>query len=267
MINFCKLHGFGNDYIVVEAEQLNDVSTVHELAKLMCHRNLGVGSDGIALLEKLDGIAADYNCRIINPDGSEAGFSGNGTRCAVAYLHYKNLWNAESLRLKTSSGLKNYQLLERHENTFWFNAEIGKPSAITNYDLRINNCELKINSIDVGNPVAVILVENFDLDWRKIGNEIESHSTFPNKTNAVFVKVTDLQNIEIRIWERGAGETSSSGTCSTAAAIVHLNNANLRGKVNVHAEGGMTEIEWRNDDEMLIKGRADLVCEGEFFTK
>jgi diaminopimelate epimerase len=265
MINFCKLHGFGNDYIVIEAQQPDDVSGVHNLAKAICHRNLGVGSDGIALLEKLDGVAADYNCRIINPDGSEAGFSGNGTRCAVAYLHYKNLWNGENLRLQTSSGLKNYQLLERSENTFWFNAEIGKPSAVENHELRIDNHELKINSIDVGNPVAVILVENFDLDWREIGKQIESHEMFPSKTNVVFVKVTDLQNIEIRIWERGAGETSSSGTCSAAAAVVHLFHSKNRGKVNVHAEGGITEIEWRNDDEMLIKGRADFVCEGKFY--
>jgi diaminopimelate epimerase len=267
MIKFCKLHGFGNDYIVIEAEYLNDVSTVHELAKTICHRNLGVGSDGIALLEKLDGVSADYNCRIINPDGSEASFSGNGTRCAVAYLHHKNLWNAENLRLQTSSGLKNYQLLKRDGTTFWFNAEIGKPSAIEVLKLTINNSQFTINSVDVGNPVAVILVESFDLDWREIGKQIESHEKFLNKTNVVFVKVTDLQNIEIRIWERGAGETSSSGTCSTAAAIVHLFYAKSRGLVHVHAEGGTTEIEWRDNDKMLIKGRADLVCEGEYFNE
>jgi diaminopimelate epimerase len=255
MIKFCKLHGFGNDYIVVEANHLSDISTVHQLAKVMCHRNLGVGSDGIALLEKLDGVSADYNCRIINPDGSEAGF----------YLHYKNLWNSENLRLQTSSGLKNYQLLERSGITFWFNAEIGKPSAIEVHKLTINNSQFTINSIDVGNPVAVILVETFDLDWREIGRQIESHVIFPNKTNVVFVKVTDLQNIEIRIWERGAGETSSSGTCSTAAAIVHLFEVKTRGLVHVHAEGGTTEIKWGDDDKMLIKGRADLVCEGEYF--
>lgn len=265
MIKFCKLHGFGNDYIVVEAEHLNDISNVSKLAETMCHRNLGVGSDGIALLEKLNSLSADYNCRIINPDGSEAGFSGNGTRCAVAYLHYKNLWNAENLRLQTSSGLKNYQLLERDGITFWFNAEIGKPSEITNYALRISNQDFQINAIDVGNPVAVILVDNFDFDWRNVGRQLESHEKFPNKTNVVFVKVADLQNIEIRIWERGAGETSSSGTCSTAAAIVHLFYAKTRGLVHVHAEGGTTEIEWREDGNMLIKGRADLVCEGDYF--
>jgi diaminopimelate epimerase len=143
--------------------------------------------------------------------------------------------------------------------------KIGKPSAITNYELTINNSQFTINAVDVGNPVAVILVENFDFEWREIGKQIESHEKFPNRTNVVFVKVTDLQNIEIRIWERGAGETSSSGTCSAAAAIVHLFHSKIRGKVNVHAEGGTTETEWRDDDEMLIKGRADLVCEGKYY--
>jgi diaminopimelate epimerase len=260
MINFCKLHGFGNDYIVLEAEHLTAGLSVHKLAESICRRTLGVGSDGIAILEKLDETSADYNCRIINPDGSEAGFSGNGTRCAVAYLYYKNLWNAEELRLQTSSGLKTYRLLERNATTFWFNAEIGKPSEITNHRL----FDLQVSAIDVGNPVAVITVENFDFDWREIGGKIESHEIFPNKTNVVFVKVTDLQNIEIRIWERGAGETSSSGTCSTAAAIVRLFQTKTRGMVSVLAEGGTTEIEWRSDDEMLIKGRADLICEGEY---
>ncbi len=260
MINFCKLHGFGNDYIVLEAKHLTAVSSVCKLAESICRRNSGVGSDGIAILEKLDETSADYSCRIINPDGSEAGFSGNGTRCAVAYLYYKNLWNAEELRLQTSSGLKTYRLLERSATTFWFNAEIGKPSEITSCEL----FDFQVISIDVGNPVAVIMVENFDFDWREIGRKIESHEVFPNKTNVVFVKVTDSQNIEIRIWERGAGETSSSGTCSTAAAVAQLFYAKSRGAVKVRAEGGTTEIEWRNDDKMLIKGRADVICEGEY---
>ncbi len=266
MIKFSKFHGFGNDYVVIEAEQLSEVVDLAEFTKLFCHRNLGVGSDGIAILEKLKNSNADFSCRIINPDGSEAGFSGNGTRCAVAYAYFKGLWNAENLRLQTKSGIKNYRLVEKmSDGHYWFDAEIGKPSGIENYELRLTNYDLLIDSLNVGNPVAVIFVEAFDqFDWRLIGKEIESHEKFPDRTNVVFVKVIDSENIKIRIWERGAGETSSSGTCSTAAAIARLAKGNLRGKIHVHTEGGTTDITWRDDGEMLILGRADFVFDGKY---
>jgi diaminopimelate epimerase len=281
-ISFCKFHGFGNDYIVFAAEELKDVSSLSDFAVRVCRRHTGIGGDGIAVLEKLSGDeAADYECRIINPDGSEAGFSGNGTRCAVAYLHYKNLWRERNLRLQTVSGLKNYELLKREGGgeTFWFRAELGKPKLasdeipfladekferITDYELRLANGVLSITALNVGNPVAVVFVDDFDeLDWRAIGKETEVHPQFPARANVVFVKTNDMENIEIRIWERGAGETSSSGTCSIAAAVAHLLRENLRGTVQVHATGGTTEAVWREDDEMLITGRADLAFCGE----
>ena len=267
-ISFGKFHGFGNDYIVFEAQDLErTVSSVESFARTVCRRNTGIGGDGIAVLERLEN-GADYSCRIVNPDGSEAGFSGNGTRCAVAYLYYNNLWQEENLRLETRSGVKNYQLLRREKNTFWFRAELGKPSAITNYELQIMNYEepLPVAALDVGNPVAAIFTRDFDrLDWRAIGREIETHEQFPERTNVVFVKVIDRTNIEIRIWERGAGETSSSGTCSIAAAVASVFAGKTERKVFAHAEGGTTETVWREDDEMLITGRADLSFCGEFY--
>jgi diaminopimelate epimerase len=262
-INFCKFHGFDNDYIVIEADELADVADIGAFTQKISHRNTGAGSDGIAVIGKSEN--ADYFCRIINPDGSEAGFSGNGTRCAVAYLYYKNQYTAKNLRLETKSGIKNYEFLRREENTFWFLAELGTPRAITNYELRITNEVLKTITLDVGNPVCVIFVEDFDeLDWRKIGAEIESHSHFPERTNVVFVKIIDRQNIEIRIWERGAGETSSSGTCSIAAAVASAFAGKTNREVAVHAVGGTTDAVWREDDEMLITGRADLSYCGEW---
>lgn len=278
--NFCKFHGFGNDYIVLETEELRGVSSAHDFAVRMCSRNTGVGSDGIAVLEKLAGEAADYSCRIINPDGSEAGFSGNGTRCAVAYLYYKKLWDAPTLKLQTISGLKNYELLKSEDLTYWFRAELGKPKfapaeipfdsegeSVVDYEIQLADCTLPISVLNVGNPVAAIFVDDFNFDWREIGREIEIHPQFPDRTNVVFIKTTGLQSIEIRIWERGAGETSSSGTCSIAAAVAHLARGNMRGTVQVHAEGGTTEAVWREeDDEMLITGRADLAFCGEYFT-
>ena len=280
MIKFCKFHGFGNDYIVFEAEELKNISTTRQdFAAKVCHRSLSIGGDGIAVLEKLDGIEADYDCQIINPDGSIAGFSGNGTRCAVSYLYYKGLWNAECLKLKTLSGIKKYQLLKREDDTFWFLAELGKPkfasdeipylsaeilNPVINQKLTLKSQEITFTALNVGNPVAVSFVEDFEaFDWRAVGREIEAHPKFPEKTNVVFVKIIDDANIEIRIWERAAGETSSSGTCSIAAAVGHLLHKSLRGKVSVHAVGGTTEAVWREDGEMMITGRADLAFCGE----
>ena len=265
-IKFGKFHGFGNDYIVVEADD-SAAENIGELTKRMCERHTGIGGDGIAVLGELDGTEADFSCRIINPDGGEAGFSGNGTRCAVAYLYHKNLWTRENLRLKMASGIKNYRLLSRENKTFWFRAEIGTPSGMANFDLRTANGEtISIVELNVGNPVAAIFTDDFEaIDWRKIGAEIESHAHFPDRTNVVFVKINDRENIEIRIWERGAGETSSSGTCSIAAAVACVFTGKAAREISVHAVGGTTETVWREDGEMLLTGRADAVCDGEFF--
>jgi len=269
-IYFCKFHGFGNDYIVFEAKDLMGVFSIEDFARKVCHRNYGIGGDGIAVLEKSENKTADYSCRIINPDGSEAGFSGNGTRCAVAYLHYKSIWQESRLKLQTKSGVKTYDLLERTDSTFWFRAELGKPKfpTMANYELRITNYEkkLQITELNVGNPVAVVFVKDFDeMNWRAVGKEIETHRQFPEKTNVVFVKNIDRENVEIRIWERAAGETSSSGTCSIAAAVASALTGKTERKVSVHAEGGTTKAFWREDDEMLITGRADLAFCGEFY--
>ncbi len=280
MIKFSKFHGFGNDYVVIEAEQLQAVPDISEFTKRFCHRTLGVGSDGIAILEKLDQTDADFSCRIINPDGSEAGFSGNGTRCAVAYAYFKGLWSGENLRLRMNTGVKNYRLVETiSAGHYWFDAEIGKPKfssdeipfasiekleSVINQPLTIDNQQFTVSCVNVGNPVACVFLDNFDFDWREVGRKMEVHEKFPARANIVFVKILDRKNIELKIWERGAGETSASGTCSSGAAILTAFRGETERKVSVHTTGGITEITWRDDDEMLILGRADFVFSGEW---
>ena len=279
-IPFCKFHGFGNDYIVIERDAIPNDLPLDALAKAICHRNTGAGSDGIAVLEKRDGTNADYFCEIVNPDGSTAGFSGNGTRCAVAYLHYKGLWTEPRLRLETRSGVKVYDLIERKGvGEFWFEAEIGKPKfasetipvatevrreAVVNEPIEIEGRQYAFSAINVGNPVACIFVDNFDLEWRRLGRQMELHEMFPERANIVFVKVEDRENIEIRIWERGAGETSASGTCSSGAAVLCSLMLKTGRKVSVKSEGGTTDVVWRDDDEIVITGRADLAFCGEW---
>lgn len=279
-IAFTKFHGFGNDYIVIEREAIPGAVELNDLAVTICHRHTGAGSDGIAVVEKRDGTVADYFCEIINPDGSTAGFSGNGTRCAVAYLYYKDLWREPRLRLETRSGIKNYQLIERKgDGEFWFEAEIGKPrfaseeipvltetrrDAVVNEPIAVDGRHYAFSGVNIGNPVACIFVENFDFDWRSLGKILETHRKFPERANIVFLKIVDRENIEIRIWERGAGETTASGTCSSGAAVLSTFMLKTDRKVNVHSEGGTTEVLWREDDEIVIKGRADLAYSGEW---
>ena len=278
MLPFSKFHGFGNDYIVIEKANTRDGTDLSALAKAICHRHTGAGADGIAVLEELRGEDADYFCEIVNPDGSIAGFSGNGTRCAVAYLHYHYLYTNENLRLRTRSGVKNYRLIDDDPiGTYWFEAEIGKPKfasseipvvtsepqlSVIDFTIEVYEKTFEMSCVNVGNPVAVTFVEDFDFDWRLYGNALEVHPAFPEKANIVFIRVVDRENIEIKIWERAAGETSSSGTCSTGAAVLSAFTGRTGREVSVHAEGGMTKVVWRDDDEMIITGRADLSYSG-----
>jgi diaminopimelate epimerase len=219
---------------------------------------------------------------IFNPDGSEAAFSGNGTRCAVALLYYQKIWTNEDLRLLTKSGIKNYHLSKiESPGHYWFEAELGNPkfdsesipmffaqsrNSVIDYPLEIEGASVHLTAVNVGNPVACVFVNDFDeLDWRKIGQAIETRSIFPEHTNVVFIKIFDRDNIELRIWERGAGETLASGTCATAAAIAAAFTGKTERKVTVCSQGGEMTVEWReSDDQMLLTGRADLVFCGEW---
>jgi diaminopimelate epimerase len=281
-IDFCKFHGFGNDYIVIEEEALAAGVDLAALAVAMCDRNTGVGSDGIALIGRSKTKDADFECRIINPDGSEAGFSGNGTRCAVAYLYFKGIWQKETLGLHTKSGVKNYTFLGRDGNVFRYLAELGSPKfraseipfvadskgsdlkEVVEHPLSIGVRNLKVTCLNVGNPVCAIFVDDFDFDWRRVGKNLEIHSQFPERTNVVFVKILDRETIEIRIWERGAGETSSSGTCSIAAAVASARTGKTDREVSVVAPGGTTKAIWRESGEMLIEGTSELAFCGRW---
>ena len=279
-IPFCKFHGFGNDYIVIERDHLHEETLLSELGTQICARHKGAGADGIAVLERAGDSEADYFCEIINPDGSTAGFSGNGTRCAVAYLHHKQIWSDPHLRLRTRSGVKNFQLIDKMDSgQYWFEAEIGKPlfasesvpfvcpeplNAVVNATLSVNGVEYRISAVNIGNPVACVFVDDLDFDWRTPGRLMETHEKFPERANIVFVKVVDSENIEIRIWERGAGETTASGTCSSAAAVLSAFLLKTGRKVRVHSEGGVTDVLWRSDGEIVLTGRADFVYCGEW---
>lgn len=279
-----KFQAFGNDYIVFEAPALCEVPSLNNFAVSVCTAHYGAGADGIAIVEKVSDEEADFDVRIFNPDGSEAGLSGNGTRCAAAYLYRENLWKEDEVRLRTSARTTLYRLREAERSgRFLFDSELGRPSfdaasvpvnldsgtePITDFPLRLaSGEELRATILSVGNPHCAIFVEDFaGVDWRRIGATIERHTLFPERTNVEFIRVLDGSNIELRIWERGVGETRSSGTCASAAAIACAINNRCGRKVNAITPGGTLRVEWREaDDVIVLRGRADIVYEGIWF--
>lgn len=280
-IKFTKFQGFGNDYIIFENWRLGEIGSFSDFARAVCNRHYGAGADGIVIVEADEGGEADFRLRIFNADGSEAGLSGNGTRCAAAYLHFKELWYVDELRLSTKSGVKLYRLVQAiAPGHYWFESELGEPrfdppsipflvgeslEKVIDYPVKVNGLTLNITALQMGNPNCAVFVDDFAaLDWRVVGKHLENHERFPDRTNVEFVKVIDPRTIELRLWERGVGETLSSGTCACAAVIASALKGLTDRRVKVIMEGGETEIEWRQDNEVVLTGRADVVYDGEW---
>ena len=280
-IEFTKFHGYGNDYIVIEAAQLADVANLGKFAQQICNRHYGAGADGIALVSRSEDEDADFLVHIFNPDGSEAGLSGNGTRCAAAYLYYQKLWTAVELRLNTRSGVKPYFLrAETGSGQYVFASELGQPKLdsasvplltekpleqVVDYPLMVNGDTFAITALQMGNPNCCIFVDDFAaLDWRSVGRAIETHRQFPDRSNVTFIRVLSRQEIELRIWERGVGETTASGTCSCAAAVASMVNGKTERQVTALTPGGQVKIHWREDNEVVITGSAAVVYRGEW---
>jgi diaminopimelate epimerase len=279
--HFTKFHGLGNDYIVLESNELNGIKDPGEFAKRICNRHYGAGSDGIAIVGEPATSKADFNVRIFNPDGSEAGLSGNGTRCAAAYLYYRGLWSADELVLSTRTGLKRYfPLAVDPAGKYIFESELGQPKfdplsipmkvdtpveKVIGYKLPVEGEKIPVTAMQMGNPICCIFVDDFDaLIWRRLGKIIENHPQFPDRTNVVFVRVLNQKVIELRIWERGVGETSASGTCSCGAAVAAMVNEKVDREVRVLMEGGEVKIHWRDDNEVVITGSAEVVYSAEW---
>jgi diaminopimelate epimerase len=284
---FIKFHGFGNDYIVIEAKDLalagiSATAELGEFARRICNHHYGAGGDGIAVVSSSEVQGTDFHVRIFNPDSSEASLSGNGTRCAAAYLYYKQLWSAAELRLSTRAGIKLYTIREQTDaGHYLFDSELGQPKFDSNsipmtareplgkvidYELEVEGESFPVTALQMGNPNCCIFVDDFDtLEWRRIGKAIETHKQFPERTNVIFVRVVDRKTMELRIWERGVGETEASGTCSCAAAVAAMIKGKTERLVDVLMPGGRAKINWREGDgEVVITGTAEVIYEGDW---
>lgn len=271
-MNFWKYHALGNDYLVLDPKELAAPLTTEQV-KLICHRNFGVGSDGI-LLGPLDGTKAKIGLRIYNPDGSEAEKSGNGLRIFSRYLWDRKIVGNEEFAIETPGGLVKSTVFDSGRMV---RVEMGKVSfssetiPVTGAKREVINEQIEVGgrtftycAATVGNPHCVLPMAEISADLAKqYGPLLEVHPSFPNRTNVQFLKVLDRANIQIEIWERGAGYTLASGSSSSAAASVAHKLGLCDRSITVHMPGGKLAIEIGNDFDILMTGPVTRVSEGK----
>ena len=277
-MKFTKMQGCGNDYVYINCFE-EKIENPNELAIKMSNRNFGVGSDGLILV--MPSNVADCKMRMFNSDGSESEMCGNGIRCVGKFVHDKNIVKKDTITVETLAGIKTLQFF-KDENDLVLDVKVnmGQPifnpeqiPVISNEDI-VKNLKLKaldkefiFTCVSMGNPHAITFVDdvdNFDLD--KYGSILESDAAFPKRANIEFVEIIDENNLKMRVFERGSGETFAcgTGTCATVVASF-LNNKCNRENVNVKLLGGTLNISWNKDDNnVYMTGPARFVFEGDW---
>lgn len=256
-IPFAKASACGNDFLVIDISYAGD--NIAERTRNLCDRHNGVGADGVEWL--VPSTVADIEARLINADGSEAEVSGNGTRCVAACIAEHG--GAKRIRIQTGAGIKTCELTQHHGTTFEFKTAMGTAEVLGELTVQTEHAVTRGLRVWTGNPQFIILVDEFPIGWQALADAIARTSHFPQGTNIEFVKVVDRHDLDIRIYERGAGETLSSGTgsCASAVAAIHLGKCDS--PVRVSTPGGAQTVEWK--DEITLMGPATIVCTGQYF--
>ena len=277
MIKFTKMHGLGNDYVYIDAIN-QKIENESSLAKFVSNRHFGIGSDGLILICKSE--VADFKMRMFNSDGSEAEMCGNGIRCVGKFVYDKDLTNKTTVKIETLAGIKTLILNTKDGKVETARVDMGEPileaekipvisteKPVKNLELEAENKKFKFTCVSMGNPHAITIVENTkEFEVEKYGKVLEVDKAFPKKANIEFAQIVDRQNINMRVWERGAGETLACGTgaCATAVAC-NLNGLTDR-KVNIELLGGTLNIEWNEtDNHVYMTGPAVTVFDGELY--
>jgi len=265
VIPFVKAHACGNDFLVVQ-ETLAGIEPRDKLTRRLCHRNQGIGADGVEFLT-WDG-GRQGKIRLHNADGSIAEISGNGTRCVAAWMAYETKAGpGDEIVLETDAGRRICRIDACTGPDFLITSSMGIPKVHAGNVQLAGGARIEGTVVSTGNPHFVIFIDHSDFsgyDWETIGAEICSHPQFPHQTNVEFVRMTGRDEIEIRIYERGVGPTSSSGTgtCAAGSAAIALHGA--APVLRVIAPGGAQTVEWHErSSEILLTGPAQLVCFGE----
>ena len=273
-MKFTKMHGAGNDYIYVNglAENIENPS---QLAIDLSNRNFGIGSDGLVLILPSD--ICDFRMQMFNSDGSEAEMCGNATRCVGKYVYDNKLTDRKEITLETKAGTKYITLLDGDSKARKVTVDMGEPildptlipvniaqKPVLEYPLNIDGKEWKISCVSMGNPHAVVFTEGIkDFNLLVLGPKFETNPIFPRKTNTEFIEVVDRNTLNMRVWERGAGETLACGTGACAAAVAAILNGYCDRKIKIHLLGGDLDIEWReSNNHVYMTGEAVTVFEG-----
>jgi len=283
-MNFTKVQGAGNDFILVEAGGIDQ--NWSQMATAICDRHFGVGADGLLLL--LPSSIADFQMRVFNPDGSEAEACGNGLRCLAKYVVDRELadFEAQEISVETRGGIRKIRLLRTGGKLIRIQVSMGIPKfgakdipvvveqeknivdikPILDYPVTVDGKKLLLNFVSMGNPHAVLLdlhpVSDFPLS--QIGPKIEQHKLFPNRVNFEVARVISRRKIEVRVWERGVGETLACGSGACAVAVVAQLHGNIDDKVDIRLPGGILEVEWDGVGEVFLNGPAEVVFTGEW---
>jgi diaminopimelate epimerase len=277
-ITVTKFHGLGNDFIVASERHLP--RSLPHLTRAICDRHTGIGADGFIVVSSPQRKEHDARVRIFNADGSEAEMSGNGIRCVGAFLS-ERAPKKNRFAVETLAGVKALELIAHKKEREWvFRVAMGAPilepakipfkgeqagSPVVGYALQTGQGVLPVTITSMGNPHCSVFVSDFAaIDWISLGREIENNPLFPNRTNVEFVRVLSPRQIEVRFWERGVGQTMSSGTGSSAAVVAAILNGRTGRKVRVRTLAGNLDIEWPAGGEVILTGPACKIAEATF---
>ncbi len=282
-MKFTKMQGIGNDYVYVNCfkEQIENPA---ELSKIVSDRHFGIGSDGLIMI--CPSKVADFEMQMYNADGSRSEMCGNGIRCVAKYVYDYGLTDKTSISVETLAGIKYLDLTVKDGKVELVRVDMGKPELdpakipilmdgyaedgksadqVVDAPILVDGKEYRITGVSMGNPHAITYMDDIkNLDIGAIGSKFENHERFPQRVNAEFVKVLDRNTVEMRVWERGSGETLACGTGACAVAVACILNGLTENQVEVHLLGGNLQIEWdREADRVYMTGPAKVVFDGE----
>ena len=257
MVPFVKASACGNDFLIIDG--LYAPADLSTFTRRICDRHAGVGADGVEWL--FPASDADVKARLLNADGSEAEISGNGTRCVAAHLCSEQA--KERIIIRTGAGLKTCTLTARNGPQYEFEIAMGEPQVGDEFPIRLAFGEVRGIPISMGNPHYVVFVDQFAPGWQAEAAEIGRHHDFKNGINVELVTVGNKNEVEARFFERGVGETQSSGSGSCASAVASISTGRAESPVRVYTPGGTQTVRW--EQQVFLRGLAQLVCRGEFF--